>query len=476
MNSPDNCRELDRWISIYDALESKNHTQDLEQIEKDLAQCMSKDVSTTAVQVSFQMPARDDIQLFMLQGGDSVGDWSLLRGNTFYVYYSIDSCPYLKQAEEMLTAGNKRFLKKRISFDTLEGIPFPFHKDRLDHERVVHHLTSPQIFHGPNFVRGGASGLKTYLAKECSIEWFVYGWNGCGYCAKVKKMFETANVPMKYIEIYDDAGTPQNKTIDPVHKKCVGESKPVAKRIEQSDAVPIIFHKAEEIDFNELEQRLAWILKQKNMSTFESIAKNYRQWYLEDHPNASAFAYSMLDPSVLVPLVETMYTRLVRNRQRYVKLDDMEWGRDQSLYKWLVHYFDTTDVQNPDGRSLMSGVPHPLSSIEEAVRHFLNQFNSYAAQDTMLIREKQRLDLLQVMNGEDNDCYWSYTGPGGGQYLHSIQNKSVGPDGVAQDKTEQEYLFTRNLVQNPASYHGTRFRKQEQLSISKNGLPSSIQF
>ena len=120
-----------------------------------------------------------------------------------------------------------------------------------------------------------------------------------------------------------------------------------------------------------------------------TIAKNYRQWFLEDRPTASGYAYAMMDPQVLVPILQKVYARLVRNRRYYLKLEDAGWGRDQPFYKWLRRYFDMTDVQTPNQSGALSGIPKPLLSIEDGLRHLFNKFDEeFAAQDTMLVREK----------------------------------------------------------------------------------------
>lgn len=203
-----------------------------------------------------------------------------------------------------------------------------------------------------------------------------------------------------------------------------------------------------------------------------SIAKNLRQWFHEDRPTASAYAAAMLDLAILVPFLQTVYARLFRNRRYYLTLESAGWGRDQPFYKWLRRYFDTTDAQNPDRLSVLSGRPQPIRSIADGIQHLNNKFDQeFAAQDTMLVREKERLDTFMAMNGEDNDCYWSYTGPGGGQYLHSIQTKSVGYDGVDDDNQAHKLWYHREHTNNPTAMYGALLRKQEAIAQQKAGGP-----
>lgn len=203
------------------------------------------------------------------------------------------------------------------------------------------------------------------------------------------------------------------------------------------------------------------------MSTQEyvQIAKNLRQWYLEDRPQASSYAYTMATPQILAPFLETVYARLLRNRRYFLKLKDVGWGREDPFYKWLRRYFDTTDFQHPDQSGVLIDRPAPLLSIEEGLRHLTNKFKEeFAAQDTMLVREKERLDTYMAMNGEDNDCHWSYTGPGGGQFLHPVNTKSVGYDGVDHDNVASELWYHREHTDNPTSLYGTLLRQQEALA------------
>ena len=202
------------------------------------------------------------------------------------------------------------------------------------------------------------------------------------------------------------------------------------------------------------------------------VAKHYRQWYLEDRPTASSYAYSMLDPQVMAPFLQKVYARLLRNRRYFLKVEDAGWGRTEPFYKWLRNYFDTTNVQDPDGRSSMMGRPTPISSVEEGLLHLENKFKQeFAAQDTMLVREKERIEQFQAMNGEDQDCYWSYTGPGGGQALHSINTKSVGYDGVMHDNIAQQLDYHRKHVQNPTAMYGALFNKQEAMALKRAQIP-----
>lgn len=206
--------------------------------------------------------------------------------------------------------------------------------------------------------------------------------------------------------------------------------------------------------------------------SYLSIAKNLRQWFHEDRPTASAYAAAMLDPQILVPFLRIVYTRLFRNRRYYLTLESAGWGRDQPFYKWLRRYFDTTDVQNPDQSGLLSGRPQPIRSTTDGMTHLKNKFEQeFAAQDTMLIREKERLDTFAAMNGEDNDCYWSYTGPGGGQYLHSVQTKSVGYDGIGHDNQAHDLWYRREHTANPTAMYGALLRKQEAVAQKKTGVP-----
>jgi hypothetical protein len=183
----------------------------------------------------------------------------------------------------------------------------------------------------------------------------------------------------------------------------------------------------------------------------------------------------MLDPKIMVPILEKVYARLLRNRRYFLKVQDAGWGRDQPFYKWLRRYFDMTDIQHPNESGAFSGIPRPISSVEEGLEHFFNKFDEeFAAQDTMLVREKERMDRFEAMNGEDKDCYWSYMGPGGGQHLHSVVTKSVGPDGVFHDNQEQHYLYNRKFNANPTSMYGMLFRKQEQAILGKSGIPEEM--
>jgi len=208
---------------------------------------------------------------------------------------------------------------------------------------------------------------------------------------------------------------------------------------------------------------------------YTAIARDFRQWFLEDRPTASDYAYAMMDPQILVPVLKKVYARLLRNRRYYLKIEDAGWGRDQPFYKWLRRYFDTTDVQVPNQSGAFNGIPRPLESVGDGLRHLMNQFDAeFAAQDTMLVREKERMDKFEAMNGEDKDCYWSYMGPGGGQHLHSVVTKSVGPDGVFHDNTEQHYLYNRKFNANPTALYGMLLRRQEQAALQKSGIPRTL--
>lgn len=211
-----------------------------------------------------------------------------------------------------------------------------------------------------------------------------------------------------------------------------------------------------------------------NMSNpFVPIAKNIRQWFLEDRPEATSYAYAMTDPQVLAPFLEKVYARLLRNRRYFLELKDAGWKRDEPFYKWLRRYFDTTNPQNPDKRGAFTGRPHPIQSLEEGETHLTTKFNEeFAAQDTMLVREKERIETYMAMNGEDDDCHWSYTGPGGGQYLHAVNTKSVGYDGVTHDNLAHQLQYHRTHNQNPTAMYGALFEKQEAIAQHMMGVPN----
>lgn len=205
-------------------------------------------------------------------------------------------------------------------------------------------------------------------------------------------------------------------------------------------------------------------------SPLYAIAKNYRQWFLEDRPTASGYAYAMVDPDVLVPVLQVIYSRLLRNRTYYLRVEDVEWGRDQSLYKWIRAYFDATDPQNPNTVGFLTGNPDPLTSIEAGQRHLIDTFNAeFGLEDTYHVREKRRIDTFKSMNGEDDDCYYSYMGPVGGAHLRPLVIKDVGPDGVAMDAQSEEYLYNRNFNQNPVAMYGKVFRMQEEAATQHQG-------
>ncbi len=203
-------------------------------------------------------------------------------------------------------------------------------------------------------------------------------------------------------------------------------------------------------------------------------AKNYRQWYLEDRPTASAYAYAMLDPEVLVPVLTLFYTRLLRNRTYYLRVEDVEWGRTQALYKWIQNYFDTTDPQTP-GATTLSNQPLPLTSVAAGKEHLLHTFNrEFGLVDTYHVREKRRLDTFAAMNGEDDDCYWSYMGPTGGAHLRPLVLKDTGPDGVAMDAQSEQYLYNRKFNQNPAALYGQLYRAEEAAANERAGTHRSL--
>ena len=201
---------------------------------------------------------------------------------------------------------------------------------------------------------------------------------------------------------------------------------------------------------------------------YTSIAKNIRQWFREDRPHATSYAYAMTEPKVLAPFLEKVYARLLRNRKHFLELQHAGWARDEPFYKWLLRYFDMTDPQNPDKRSLVTGRPQPLQSVQEGLMHLQHVFDTeFAAQDTMLIREKDRLETYMAMNGDDNDCHWSYTGPGGGQHLYSINTKSVGYDGVSHDTLENKLWYQRHRQQDPTAMYGAVFTQQKAIAYNR---------
>jgi hypothetical protein len=205
---------------------------------------------------------------------------------------------------------------------------------------------------------------------------------------------------------------------------------------------------------------------------FVPIANNIRQWFLEDRPTATSYAFAMTNPQVLVPFLEKVYARLFRNRRHFLEIGDAGWKRDEPFYGWLRGYFDTTDPQHPDKSGALSFIPRPIQSIDEGVQHLTNKFDEeFAAQDTMLIREKERIETYLAMNGEDNDCHWSYTGTGGGQYLHSINTKSVGYDGITHDNLAQQLWHHRKHNQNPTAMYGALFLKQDAIGHQLMGTP-----
>jgi hypothetical protein len=209
------------------------------------------------------------------------------------------------------------------------------------------------------------------------------------------------------------------------------------------------------------------------MSDFEyllEVAKNIRQWYLEDNPHASAYAYTMTNPTVLKHFLLLVSKRLMRNRTYYMRVQDIEWGRTQAFYNWFHTYLDTTDPEYPDKRHMMTGESKPLLSVQDGMHHMVNKFKEeFAAQDTMHVREEQRLRRWNMMNGQDRDMYYSYTGPTGGPHLRPITTKSVGPDGVWADTQEADTSYKYRLVNTAASLHGQNFRQVEKGRLANMG-------
>ena len=74
------------------------------------------------------------------------------------------------------------------------------------------------------------------------------------------------------------------------------------------------------------------------------------------------------------------------------------------------------------------------------------------------------------MNGEDKDCYWSYMGPTGGQYLlHLHQKCRIGWSVSRQHGATPSY--NRNFNANPTSMYGMALRRQEQAALERADYP-----
>lgn len=195
---------------------------------------------------------------------------------------------------------------------------------------------------------------------------------------------------------------------------------------------------------------------------FFTLAQTIRQWYLEDVPSASGFVHAMLDPNVFAPLLELMYLRFDRNRREYLEIEDAGWGRNQSIYKWIAHYFTTTNPQYPDSTHIQSGVPNPLTTIEQGTQHFLTRFEQeLAVEDTMTVRETDRVERYAAMCGEDNDCPWHYMGSGYGPTLHSMVTKQVGNAGINADLMAHKTRYAREFINNPTAQYGLAFQQAQ---------------
>ena len=95
---------------------------------------------------------------------------------------------------------------------------------------------------------------------------------------------------------------------------------------------------------------------------FVSVAKNYRQWYLEAKPDASNYALSILDPSVLVPILQMMYRRLQKGRWSY--LDQMRMGKRSRYFHLADRLFERRGSfelvpENTSGPADQTTTKHP---------------------------------------------------------------------------------------------------------------------
>lgn len=328
------CPELDDLIQIYYDLSDPTHSLQLDQVEAKLELCLAQerldrdDPYPNKIQATLQV---SDISVF--EGGapmdpeenyldqfdgfnqrldphyvsdslpvdpqkveldldqfeedlDTVHPMYLTKvnPNMYYVYVKTDPCPYLANTRNMLL--HIPHEERPFTNDDVGQHALGPHAAILQSEAEKGTLSSPQIFHGDQFIPGGSEGLAKYLgigatkkktppiipfvpptftprphSSQQSTDWFVYGSYKCGYC---RQAMDILGDHATFVELYTYKPTLQTKPfphIHPMHAKLVGAARAAEIRDEivklrDSEGVPIMYHIDQRVpnDFKKLRQ------------------------------------------------------------------------------------------------------------------------------------------------------------------------------------------------------------------------------
>ena len=320
------CPELDDLIQLYHALSDPNHSIPLDSVETKLAHCLAKErldqgdayPATSSATLKVRKVSVIEHVDGSFSAGDDLSDSNVFEQHVgycyndmdadnasdvvneerpgdvythpgkYYVYVKRDPCMYLSKTRDMLS--NTPY-EERPFDDTDAGkhAPEP-HATTLRFESSKGPLSSPQIFHGAEFIPGGSAGLAKHLDKQDreiqnptvplavidpaisattvaapkrgTHTWFVYGSLQCKYCKLAMRILGGRAI---FVEMYtyNPVQAKPFPHIHPAHRAIVGPDRAVEihdeiLRLRSSDGVPIIYHEGEHVanDFSKLEQRL----------------------------------------------------------------------------------------------------------------------------------------------------------------------------------------------------------------------------